>query len=162
MTLDDQTPEGWRDLPEKGTGLLLIDDVKVYAPEVTYAQALEGARAKKAEAIKWVPHSAASLAELQSSCAVPEPSRYLTAIDLLDGACRYTYRANGHILALDRPECLMCGDLDIEASMGGPLICAWCDMGKNRDGSRWTIQQATERQARMDRRVRETSLGKIP
>jgi hypothetical protein len=36
--------------------------------------------------------------------------------------------------------CTCCGLPVIEASMGGPALCPWCDMGIYRDGSRFTIE----------------------
>ena len=37
--------------------------------------------------------------------------------------------------------CWMCGEPVVEASMGGTVICPWCDCGKNRDGSKLTARQ---------------------
>ncbi len=65
------------------------------------------------------------------------------------------------------PPCLFCGDPVTRPSMDGPLVCARCDCGNNRDGSKWTEEQANERYAHrrakvaeyrvqmIDRRVRE-------
>ena len=38
--------------------------------------------------------------------------------------------------------CIMCGLPVVSASVGGTAICPWCDSGYNRDGTRWTFQQA--------------------
>lgn len=38
----------------------------------------------------------------------------------------------------DPPPCLFCGITVFERSMGGPLVCAPCDMGKNADHTRKT------------------------
>jgi hypothetical protein len=43
------------------------------------------------------------------------------------------------------PPCLFCGDPVHRSSMDGPLVCAWCDCGNNRDGTRWTPQQNRDR-----------------
>ena len=65
------------------------------------------------------------------------------------------------------PPCLFCGEPVERASMDGPLVCGACDCGNNRDGSRWTDEQARERYAHrrsmivtyreqmIDRQVRE-------
>ena len=159
MTLDDQTEAAWLNDPlELGTGLMIIDDVKVYAPQVTHADAVQWAHDKKAEALKWVPHRVASLDELQG-CRVPQPGGHETAVELLDAAYQYGYEVNGVHIVLDFPECLMCGANDFMPSMDGPLICSWCDMGKNRDGSPWSAQEAQDRRSRKIRRVQETRIS---
>ena len=38
----------------------------------------------------------------------------------------------------DPAPCLFCGVTGFEPSMGGPLVCARCDMGKNAKGERKT------------------------
>jgi hypothetical protein len=43
------------------------------------------------------------------------------------------------------PPCLFCGETVDRPSTDGPLVCAWCDCGRNRDGSKWSLDQATER-----------------
>ncbi len=45
--------------------------------------------------------------------------------------------------------CWMCGKPVIEASMGGTVVCPWCDCGVNRDGSKWTLQECFDAHARM-------------
>lgn len=45
------------------------------------------------------------------------------------------------------PPCLFCGDPVMHPSMDGPLVCAACDCGCNRDGSKWTKDQADDRWA---------------
>jgi hypothetical protein len=39
--------------------------------------------------------------------------------------------------------------------MDGPLVCAWCDCGSNRDGSRWTSAQNLARHAHWITKVAE-------
>lgn len=51
------------------------------------------------------------------------------------------------------PPCLLCGEPVARPSMGGPLICGPCDCGNNREGSRWTPEQAKERYAHFRTRV---------
>jgi hypothetical protein len=44
--------------------------------------------------------------------------------------------------------CWMCVQPVVSASMGGTVICSWCDCGVHRDGTPWTIedlQEATRR-----------------
>jgi hypothetical protein len=43
------------------------------------------------------------------------------------------------------PPCLFCGEPVDRPGMDGPLVCAWCDCGTNRDGTRWTSQQSRKR-----------------
>jgi hypothetical protein len=45
------------------------------------------------------------------------------------------------------PPCLYCGAPVTAPSMNGPLVCAPCDMGRNPDGSRWTPDEARDRDA---------------
>jgi hypothetical protein len=45
------------------------------------------------------------------------------------------------------PPCLYCGEPVTSPSMDGPLVCGPCDIGRNRDGTRWTEAQAKERHA---------------
>jgi hypothetical protein len=37
--------------------------------------------------------------------------------------------------------CWMCGEPVIEASMGGTVVCGWCDCGVTRDGRKWTLAE---------------------
>ena len=37
--------------------------------------------------------------------------------------------------------CWCCGKPVVAASMGGTAICPWCDMGKHRDGTKWTLAE---------------------
>lgn len=39
------------------------------------------------------------------------------------------------------PPCLWCGEPVYHLSMDGPLVCGSCDMGCNKDGSRWTSEE---------------------
>lgn len=43
------------------------------------------------------------------------------------------------------PPCLYCGEPVLHPSMDGPLVCACCDCGTNRDGTKWTYAQCAER-----------------
>ncbi len=45
------------------------------------------------------------------------------------------------------PPCLYCGTPVTLPSMDGPLVCALCDCGCNRDGSKWTEEQYKARHA---------------
>lgn len=38
--------------------------------------------------------------------------------------------------------CWCCGEPVVAASMGGTVICSWCDCGKHRDGTPWTLADA--------------------
>ena len=38
--------------------------------------------------------------------------------------------------------CVVCGKPVEALSVGGSAVCPWCDMGKNRDLTRWTDRQA--------------------
>jgi hypothetical protein len=40
------------------------------------------------------------------------------------------------------PPCLFCEQPVESPSTDGPLVCAWCDCGVNRDGTEWTEEQA--------------------
>lgn len=54
---------------------------------------------------------------------------------LLDGTdCTIEYDA-------DAP-CIYCRLPVIEASMGGTVVCSWCDCGVHRDGRKWTFDEA--------------------
>jgi hypothetical protein len=53
------------------------------------------------------------------------------------------------------PPCLFCGKPVERPSMDGPLVCAWCDCGSNRDGSYWTTAQSYERHAHRSAKVAE-------
>lgn len=44
--------------------------------------------------------------------------------------------------------CLSCGQPVISASMGGTAICSWCDCGKYRDGSEWSVGDALDPEQR--------------
>ncbi len=49
-------------------------------------------------------------------------------------------QVDGSILKVDYdPDapCWACGLPVIAASMGGTVLCSWCDCGRNRDGSKW-------------------------
>jgi DNA-directed RNA polymerase subunit RPC12/RpoP len=39
------------------------------------------------------------------------------------------------------PPCLWCGEPVNYLSMDGPLVCPYCDSGKNKDGSKWTLRE---------------------
>lgn len=43
------------------------------------------------------------------------------------------------------PPCLYCGEPVIDESTDGPLVCPWCDMGYNSDGTKWTDEQNYEK-----------------
>lgn len=47
--------------------------------------------------------------------------------------------------------CWSCGLPVISASLGGTVICSWCDCGSNRDGSPVTPEQMRERNNRFRR-----------
>jgi hypothetical protein len=38
--------------------------------------------------------------------------------------------------------CVMCELPVVSASMGGTAVCPWCDCGKNRDGTKWSGEDA--------------------
>lgn len=40
--------------------------------------------------------------------------------------------------------CWSCGEPVMEASMGGTVLCPWCDCGMTRDGRKWTLDEAVE------------------
>lgn len=44
----------------------------------------------------------------------------------------------------EKAPCWICGLPVVSASMGGTVICPWCDCGKNRDGSPKTPEQERE------------------
>lgn len=43
------------------------------------------------------------------------------------------------------PPCLWCGDPVLSPSCDGPMVCAPCDMGRNKDGSVWAAEGRSER-----------------
>jgi hypothetical protein len=45
-----------------------------------------------------------------------------------------------HVRIKGIPPCLWCGEPVTDPSMDGPLVCPWCDMGKNRDGTPWSAK----------------------
>jgi hypothetical protein len=53
------------------------------------------------------------------------------------------------------PPCLYCGEPVTAPSTDGPLVCCSCDCGCNRDGSRWTAEQARDRRLHFQRKVDE-------
>jgi hypothetical protein len=53
------------------------------------------------------------------------------------------------------PPCLYCNRLVESPSTDGPLVCGWCDMGCNSDGSKWTEQDSLDRHANFKRRIEE-------
>lgn len=53
------------------------------------------------------------------------------------------------------PPCLYCGEPVERPSMDGPLVCASCDCGRNKDGTSWTSEQAKERYAHFGRMLEE-------
>jgi hypothetical protein len=53
------------------------------------------------------------------------------------------------------PPCLFCGESVTSPSMDGPLVCGSCDRGRNRDGSKWTEEQAEARYAHRRAKVAE-------
>jgi len=60
----------------------------------------------------------------------------------------YIRQSSGAPLAIEIegiPPCLFCGEPVHSPSMDGPLVCACCDCGCNRDGSKWTAEQLKER-----------------
>lgn len=84
-------------------------------------------------------------------------SQYDSAIELLEaGQRKFLYSVFGQLIELDQPECLMCGAYDYEASMNGPLVCSWCDMGMNPDGTLWTLEERKKRRARMKLVIAQT------
>jgi uncharacterized Zn finger protein (UPF0148 family) len=64
-----------------------------------------------------------------------------------------TYRlldGSDHVVEYDpTAPCWMCGEPVVEASMGGTVVCPWCDCGVKRDGSKWTLQECFDAHARM-------------
>lgn len=61
--------------------------------------------------------------------------------------------------------CWMCGEPVVEASMGGTVICPWCDCGYHRDGRKWSFRdlvRASERyKENKERHAREGRTMKI-
>ena len=53
------------------------------------------------------------------------------------------------------PPCLWCGEPVKSPSMDGPLVCPLCDMGRNKDGSKWTQGQYDEKRAHFVKVVEE-------
>lgn len=53
------------------------------------------------------------------------------------------------------PPCLWCGVPVTEPSADGPLVCPHCDMGVNKDGTRWTNADYMERREQFKRSVEE-------
>ena len=53
------------------------------------------------------------------------------------------------------PPCLFCEEPVHRPSMDGPLVCAWCDCGSNRDGTRWTAEQSRDRHAHASAKIAE-------
>lgn len=53
------------------------------------------------------------------------------------------------------PPCLYCAEPVHSPSCDGPLVCALCDMGSNRDGSKWTEEQSEERHAHFRKVIAE-------
>jgi hypothetical protein len=41
--------------------------------------------------------------------------------------------------------CIYCNEPVMAASMGGTIICPWCDSGYNRDGTKWTYREMMDR-----------------
>ena len=68
---------------------------------------------------------------------------------------KVTYRlTNGKTKEIEYDEnapCWYCGLPVVSASMGGTVICPWCDCGKNRDGSSITPEQEKENRNRFRR-----------
>ena len=46
--------------------------------------------------------------------------------------------------------CWMCGQPVVEASMGGTVVCPWCDCGMTRDGRRWTLAECFDAHRRFN------------
>lgn len=44
--------------------------------------------------------------------------------------------------------CISCGLPVVEASVGGTVVCPWCDCGHYRDGSEWTFHEAVNKELR--------------
>lgn len=53
------------------------------------------------------------------------------------------------------PPCLYCNEPVTSPSMDGPLVCPWCDMGKNKDGTKWTWQENKARHDNFAKRIQE-------
>lgn len=58
------------------------------------------------------------------------------------------------------PPCLFCNEPVHSPSMDGPLVCAWCDCGNNRDGTPWTLQQNRQRWEHRRTKIDEYRKGK--
>jgi len=51
--------------------------------------------------------------------------------------------------------CWMCGKPVLLASMGGTVICPWCDTGYNRDGTKRTFKECMAAGKRYRQNARE-------
>jgi hypothetical protein len=56
--------------------------------------------------------------------------------------------------------CSICGLPIVSASMGGTDICSWCDCGRHRDGTPWTLKDYMKhvkklRNIAFERRIKE-------
>lgn len=49
----------------------------------------------------------------------------------------------------DQDPCMICGLPVIHASMSGTNICAWCDCGNNRDGTKVSMDEWNQRNKRV-------------
>ena len=46
----------------------------------------------------------------------------------------------------ENASCISCGLTVIEASMGGTVLCPWCDCGEFRDGTKWNYQETVNKE----------------
>ena len=47
--------------------------------------------------------------------------------------------------------CIRCGLPVFEASVGGTVVCPWCDCGVHRDGTKWTLKDAVDFRSKINR-----------
>ena len=52
--------------------------------------------------------------------------------------------------------CAYCEEPVLQLSVGGSAVCPWCDMGHNRDGTRWDMETHDKRWANFRRRLGES------
>ena len=68
---------------------------------------------------------------------------------------RATYpKSDGTVHEVEYDEtalCISCGLPVTAASMGGTVLCPWCDMGVYRDNERWTFRDMTDAEWRKGR-----------
>ncbi len=58
--------------------------------------------------------------------------------------------------------CWSCGLPVVEASMGGTVLCPWCDCGNHRDGTELTLQETLEAGERWRLNEHRAKLGVGP